>query len=105
MMAATKAKTGLKPHFRVGDRVRVALAFPPGHIRTPHFVRGKSGVILRDFGAFPNPERLAYGMHGEPALTLYMVKFNMDEVWGGAGTYGPNDPVTADIYEHWLQPA
>ena len=97
------------PHFptsrlKVGDRVRVARAFPPGHIRTPMFLRGKSGVILRDFGAFPNPERLAYGMHGLPAISLYMVRFAMDEVWHGEGSYGPNDTVTADIYEHWLEP-
>jgi nitrile hydratase subunit beta len=103
MTAAAKPKSGSKPSWRAGDRVRVALAFPPGHIRTPLFLRGKTGVILREYGVFPNPERLAYGMHGEPALTLYMVKFTMDEVWGGAGAYGPKDTVTADIYEHWLQ--
>jgi nitrile hydratase subunit beta len=102
--AATKTKTASRSRFRIGDRVRVALAFPPGHIRTPLFLRGKTGVIIRDFGAFPNPERLAYGMHGEPALALYMVKFAIDEIWGGAGNYGPKDTLTADIYEHWLQP-
>jgi nitrile hydratase subunit beta len=104
MMAVATTKSANKPRFRTGDSVRVALAFPPGHIRTPLFLRGKAGVIIRDFGAFPNPERLAYGMHGEPALSLYMVKFPLDEVWGGTGSYGPNDTVTADIYEHWLQP-
>ena len=101
MNANVQAKT----RFTAGDRVRVALAFPPGHIRTPLFLRGKTGVIVRDFGAFPNPERLAYGMDGLPALTLYMVKFDMDEVWRGAGTYGPKDTVTADLYETWLTPA
>ena len=104
MKVAAKSKRRVEPRLQVGDIVRVALAFPPGHIRTPLFVRGKTGVIIQDFGAFPNPERLAYGMHGEPALELYMVKFTMDEVWGGKGTYGPKDSVTADIYEHWLQP-
>ena len=93
-----------KPRFKAGARVRVALAFPPGHIRTPLFLRGKSGEIVRDFGAFPNPERLAYGMDGLPALTLYMVKFDMHELWRGAGAYGPNDTVTADLYETWLTP-
>ena len=94
-----------RSRFRAGNRVRVALAYPPGHIRTPLFLRGKTGVILRDYGAYPNPERLAYGMHGLPALPLYMVQFTMDEVWAGDGTYAPGDTVTADLYEHWLSPA
>ncbi len=89
--------------FAVGDRVRVAAAFPPGHVRTPLFLRGRSGVIIRHFGAFANPERLAYGMSGRPLLNLYQVKFTMDEVWRGDGAYAPGDTVTADIYEHWLE--
>jgi nitrile hydratase len=93
------------PRFAAGARVRVLEAHPPGHIRTPLYLRGKRGVILRDFGAWPNPERLAYGMHGLPAITLYQVAFTMVEVWAGDGTYGPRDTVTADIYEHWLEPA
>lgn len=102
---ATTHKQPVRTRFEIGERVRVALAFPPGHVRTPLFLRGKTGVIVRNYGRFPNPERLAYGMHGEPALTLYMVKFPMDEVWDGEGAYEAGDTVTADIYEHWLQPA
>ena len=90
--------------YAVGDRVRVADASPPGHVRTPLFLRGCRGVIIRHFGAFANPERLAYGMHGRPLLNLYQVKFDMSEVWHGDGNYAPGDTVTADIYEHWLEP-
>ncbi len=89
--------------FAVGQRVRVAEAQPPGHVRTPQFLRGRDGVVLRHFGAFPNPERLAYGMDGRPALDLYQVLFTMDEVWAGEGAYAPRDTVTADIYESWLE--
>ena len=89
--------------FKVGDRVRVAKAFPPGHVRTPQFLRGKTGIILQHFGDYPNPERLAYGMNGLPKLALYQVKFAMDEVWSGDGNYAPSDTVTADIYENWLE--
>ena len=89
--------------FNIGDQVRVAAAFPPGHVRTPAFVRGRSGTIIRHFGAFPNPERLAYGMNGLPKLNLYQVLFTMDEVWQGDGAYAPADTVTADIFEHWLE--
>ena len=95
--------------FVVGQAVRVADAHPPGHVRTPSFVRGRSGVVLRHFGAFPNPERLAYGMNGLPALELYQVRFAMEEIWAmaeiwpGEGIHGPRDSVTADIYEPWLE--
>jgi hypothetical protein len=92
------------PAYSIGDRVRVANAAPPGHVRTPSFVRGREGVIIRHFGAFPNPERLAYGMSGLPKLDLYQVKFDMDEIWSGDGSYAPGDTVTADIYESWLTP-
>lgn len=90
--------------FKVGDRIRVAQASPPGHVRTPQFVRGKTGVIIRHFGAFPNPERLAYGMSGLPKLDLFQVKFALDQVWDGDGQYGPYDTVTVDLYENWLEP-
>ncbi|MEM6497773.1 MAG: SH3-like domain-containing protein, partial [Pseudomonadota bacterium] len=40
--------------FKVGDRIKVTQASPPGHVRTPLFLRGKTGVIIRHFGAFPN---------------------------------------------------
>ncbi len=89
--------------FSAGDRVRVVAAQPPGNVRTPQFLRGRDGVILRHFGAFPNPERLAYGMNGLPKLELYQVLFSMDEVWAGEGAYAPGDSVTADLFETWLE--
>ena len=47
--------------FNVGDRVRVAARYPETgatrvHIRTPHFLRGRTGVIERVLGTFPDPE-------------------------------------------------
>ena len=90
--------------FKVGDRVKVTNASPPGHVRTPTFVRGKTGTIIRHYGTFPNPERLAYGMTGLPKLDLYQVVFPMEHIWAGDGAYAPGDTVTADIYEHWLEP-
>ncbi len=95
----------MSARFAVGDRVRVANAFPPGHVRTPAFLRGQKGVVVRHFGAFGNPERLAYGMNGRPLLPLYQVLFRMQEVWQGDGNYGANDTVAADIFEPWLEPA
>ena len=33
------------PRFRPGDRVAVRAANPPGHVRTPFYVRGMWGVV------------------------------------------------------------
>ena len=90
--------------FKVGDRVLIKRAFPPGHRRTPHYIRGKVGVIERICGAFPNPEELAYGFDGEPAKVLYRVRFQQKRVWPdyrGAA----RDVIEMEIFEHWLVPA
>lgn len=89
--------------FDVGARVRVTRAFPPGHIRTPQFVRGHTGTVTRMLGRFPNPERLAYGLSGTPLLRLYQVVFPLSDIWPGGGAFADGDTVTADIYEHWLE--
>jgi nitrile hydratase subunit beta len=90
--------------FAAGDRVRVRTAFPPGHVRTPFYIRGISGVVERVLGAYRNPEELAYGRDGEPALTLYRVRFLQREVWPDY-TGPPDDTVDVEIYQHWLEPA
>ena len=90
--------------FEVGDRVVVKSAFPPGHRRTPYYIRGKTGVIERVCGAFPNPEELAYGFDGEPKKVLYRVRFPQQHVWNDYK--GPErDIIEMEIYEHWLEPA
>ena len=90
--------------FNVGDAVVVKRAFPPGHRRTPYYIRGKQGVIERICGAYPNPEELAYGFDGKPEKVLYRVRFAQSHVWPGYS--GPaNDVIELEIYEHWLEPA
>lgn len=90
--------------FNVGDAVVIKRSFPPGHRRTPYYIRGKRGVIERVCGAFPNPEELAYGFDGQPAKVLYRVRFMQNDVWPGYA--GPaNDIIEMEIFEHWLQPA
>ena len=89
--------------FAVGDRVRVTRAYPPGHVRTPFYVRGIEGTVVVRAGSFRNPERLAYGMTGEPRLTLYRVRFRQTEVW--PDYTGPQtDTLDVEIFEHWLEP-
>ena len=88
--------------FQPGDRVRVMKAYPPGHVRTPFYIRGCAGTVERLCGAFPNPEELAQMRDGLPAQPLYRVRFLQKEVWpdyrGGA-----SDAVEVEIYQHWLE--
>ncbi len=85
------------------ERVRVKAMMPPGHVRAPAYLRGKTGVIERALGAFRNPEKLAYGLPAEEQ-PLYRVRFTMEEVWGEAAET-PSDTIDAEIYAHWLEPA
>lgn len=95
--------------FCEGQRVRVRLDWPEAgprrvHIRTPHFLRGRTGVVARYIGDFANPEDLAFGKPGLPALPLYQVCFDQPGLWTDRRTH-EGDTVVADIYEHWLEPA
>lgn len=88
-----------------GTTVRVKDDWPetrgPVHIRTPHYVRGRQGTVVRHLGDFPNPEDLAFA---RPAAKkpLYHVAFPMEGVWNGQGA---PDELLIEIYEHWLEPA
>ena len=89
--------------YSVGDRVQVKRSFPPGHRRTPYYIRGMQGVIERICGAFPNPEELAYGFDGNPRRVLYRVRFPQHRVW--AHYMGPErDVIEMEIYEHRREP-
>ena len=78
-------------------------AHPPGHIRTPSYVRGRRGVVERLCGSYPNPEELAYARSGLPPEPLYRVRFLQTELWpdyrGNAG-----DTVDVEVFQHWLNP-
>ncbi|MEM7422638.1 MAG: SH3-like domain-containing protein [Pseudomonadota bacterium] len=90
--------------FAPGQTVLIRAGAAPGHIRTPWYLRGRTGVIERICGAFPNPEELAYGRDGLPARVLYRVRVSMAEIWG-ADCDNPADTVDAEIFEHWLEAA
>ena len=90
--------------FTTGDRVQVAFVHPPGHRRTPFYIRGKVGIVERYCGEHLNPEELAYGWPGTPRKRLYRVRFRQADIWPAYD--GPiQDTVDVDIYEHWLKPA
>ncbi len=93
----------MSPRFGIGDPVRIRQAYPPGHVRTPYFIRGKTGEVIRLLGNVPNPEELAYGRDGKPALPLSGVKFLQTELWTDyAGE--AKDTAVVEVMENWLEP-
>ena len=91
--------------FGPGAPVRVRDAWPERfgivHQRTPHYLRGREGRVLRRLGAFPNPESLAFGGPA-PVVPLYHVAFDAAALWPDAAAEGD---LVVEIYEHWLEPA
>jgi nitrile hydratase subunit beta len=94
----------VRSRFGIGDAVAVRAAYPPGHIRTPYYIRGKRGVVERICGEFANPEELAFARDGLPKRPLYRVRFRQRQIWPDYA--GPSeDTVDIEIFEHWLEPA
>jgi nitrile hydratase len=81
--------------FRLGQQVRVSDRPHDGHHRTPAYIKGKVGTVVRAHGEFTNPETRAYGDDGLPKLQLYLVGFAGDR----------RDRILVDVYEHWLEEA
>ena len=82
------------PRFSVGDRVRVQRMRPPGHNRSPRYLRGVEGVVER---VQCNDRRPGAG--AEP---VYLVAFDAVDVWGDDAEGGA---VLADMWEGYLEPA
>ncbi|MBL6750493.1 MAG: nitrile hydratase subunit beta [Nevskia sp.] len=91
-----------RPPFEVGDRVRVAGAFVPGHTRMPGYVRGKHGTILHRTGVkWPFPDAAG---HGRPAALepTYHVEFKGSDLWGETAEAAS---VVVDLWEGYLDKA
>lgn len=86
-----------------GDRVQIRDAWPeadgPAHVRTPHYVRGRHGTVLRALGAFPDPGDLAFARPAPPRA-LYHVLVDLETIWPGSRT---RDSVLIELYGHWLE--
>jgi nitrile hydratase len=87
-----------------GQAVRVREDWPerraPAHIRTPWYLRGQRGRVVRYLGDHPNPEDLAFD---RPAASraLYHVEFERQAIWPEGSA---NDTLLVELYEHWLEP-
>ena len=85
-----------------GTPVRVRDAWPEAdshvHIRTPHYLRGRRGVVTAYLGRFPNPEELAFA---RPAriLPLYHVAFAPRDLWADSNA----DEVVVEVFGSWLE--
>ena len=90
--------------FAAGTSVRVKDDWPemrgPAHIRTPHYLRGRRGRIVRCLGRFPNPEDIAFARPA-PLRTLYHVAFAPDDLWTD-GAPICHQQIVVELYEHWL---
>ncbi len=90
--------------FSPGDKVHVRYDWPESrgqvHIRSPHYIRGKTGHIVRHLGNFPNPEDLAFARPA-PLRELYHVAFPLNDIWPGENR--DTDTVVVEVYEHWLE--
>jgi len=82
--------------FCVGDRVVVKQENPSGNPRTPHYVRGKTGVVTVVHGVINNPVD-----HRGLYPPLYTVVFALKEVFGREA----NESLWVDVHEEWLEVA
>jgi nitrile hydratase len=87
-----------------GAMIHVRLDWPeqrgPVHIRTPHYVRGRRGEVVRHLGDFANPEDLAFARPA-PLLALYHVRFDLRSLWPEVAS---GDDVLVELYESWIEP-
>ena len=94
--------------FCVGAAVRVRaeadqVRWRRPHLRTPGYVHGAEGRVVRVSGPFANPEEVSFFLHA-PMRTdafLYTIRFLQSEVWP-LYTGSANDTVDVDVYEAWL---
>jgi nitrile hydratase beta subunit-like protein len=77
--------------FGIGNRVRVLAEVPGGNPRTPRYLRGRTGTVVRTHGVVENPLD-----HRDPYPPLYTVVFPLP---------GGHDEILAEIHEEWLEPA
>jgi nitrile hydratase len=92
--------SSVRPRFKVSQRVRARNIDPAGHTRLPRYVRGKTGVIVRDHGVYLFPDSNAH-FQGERRQHVYSVRFAATELWGAIAS--PRDSVHLDLWDDYLE--
>ncbi|HYL60331.1 MAG TPA: nitrile hydratase subunit beta [Candidatus Acidoferrales bacterium] len=90
-----------RARFAKGDRVRARNLNPPGHTRLPRFVRGRSGVVARDWGVFVFADTNAHHA-GKKPQHCYSVAFDARELWGKPAR--TRERIYIDLWEDYLEP-
>ena len=87
--------------FQPGARVRVKEEYVSGHVRMPAYIRGKTGVVVRESPPYPFPDAHAHGVKAENEPT-YDVRFRAEDLWPNAAD--PAD-VHAAVFQSYLESA
>jgi len=93
--------TPRRARYAKGARVRARNLNPVGHTRLPRYVRGKAGVVARDWGVFVFPDTNAHHAGTKPQH-CYSVSFDARELWGKSA--GSRERVFIDLWEDYLEP-
>ena len=86
--------------FAIDQKVRVKIMNPATHTRSPRYVRGHAGEVVKIHGAHVFPDSNALCL-GENPQWLYTVRFTAKELWGHA----TDDTMMLDLWEPYLEPA
>ncbi|MBM3406796.1 MAG: SH3-like domain-containing protein [Betaproteobacteria bacterium] len=89
--------------WQVGQRLRVRPISRPGHSRTPGFIEGRVGEVIRDWGDFPNPEDLARGNRDAPWVGVYLLAFDPNDLWPHSASVTTHR-VLVDVFSPYLEP-
>jgi nitrile hydratase subunit beta len=90
-----------RARFAKGARVRARNLNPAGHTRLPRYVRGKAGIIARDWGVFVFPDTNAHHAGTKPQH-CYSVSFDARELWGKSAS--SRERLYIDLWEDYLEP-
>jgi nitrile hydratase subunit beta len=100
--ATAESRVRSRARFHVGDRVRARNLNVAGHTRLPRYVRGRLGLVRRDWGVFVFPDTNAHHA-GERPQHVYCVEFTARELWQKPAS--ARERVFIDLWEDYLEPA
>jgi len=95
-------RTGPKPKFQTGDKVRMINHQPDGHTRLPGYTRKCLGVVTALHGAHVYPDTNAR-FEGEHPQPLYTVRFAAVELFGEEAD--ARHSVSIEAWEPYLERA
>lgn len=95
------ADVDVPPRFQVGDEILTRNINPRHHTRLPRYVRGKRGLIEKDYGVFPLPDAVAQG-ESDRAQHVYSVRFTARELWGDDAP--AQDSLYIDLFDDYMEP-